>query len=159
MSSIILTSSFRLFSLLLLASLLGICFCGSALWVESLAEFSGPTATKLFQYNLRPKERAIFINYFNQATIIFLCTIILLELYYSSSKIMVHRNTVFIREDAKLARNTHRYTYSTWNLTSLNLVILFAHVIVTWCYRGRNPQKLVPTRWWKLRIFSTISPK
>ena len=69
MSSIILTSSFRLFSLLLLASLLGICFCGSALWVESLAEFSGPTATKLFQYNLRPKERAIFISYFNQATI------------------------------------------------------------------------------------------
>ncbi len=113
MSSIILTSSFRLFSLLLLASLLGICFCGSALWVESLAEFSGPTATKLFQYNLRPKERAIFITYFNQATIIFLLTIILLELYYSSSKIMVHRNTVFIREDAKLARNTHRYTYST----------------------------------------------
>ncbi len=26
---------------------------------------------------------------------------------------MVHENTVFIREEAKLARNTHLYTFST----------------------------------------------
>ncbi len=28
---------------------------------------------------------------------------------------MVHGNAVFIREEAKLVRNTHRYTFSTQN--------------------------------------------
>ncbi len=33
---------------------------------------------------------------------------------------MVHGNAVFIREEAKLARNNHRYTSST-SLTSLSI--------------------------------------
>ncbi len=33
---------------------------------------------------------------------------------------MVHGNAVFIREEVKLARNTHRYTFSTQNFTSFN---------------------------------------
>ncbi len=33
---------------------------------------------------------------------------------------MVHGNAVFIREESKLARNTHRYTFSTRNFTSFN---------------------------------------
>ena len=58
---------------------------------------------------------------------------------------MVHGTAVFIREGAKLARNTHQYTFSTRNLTSFNSVNfpeqkanytagckkLFAHVIMT----------------------------
>ena len=59
---------------------------------------------------------------------------------------MVHGNAVFIREEAKLARNTHRYAFSTQNFTSFNSVNfpehkanytitgckkLFAHVIMT----------------------------
>ncbi len=35
---------------------------------------------------------------------------------------MVHGNAVFIREEAKLARNTHLYTFSTRNFTSFNSV-------------------------------------
>ncbi len=35
---------------------------------------------------------------------------------------MVHGNAVFIREKAKLARNTHLYTFSTRNFTSFNSV-------------------------------------
>ncbi len=35
---------------------------------------------------------------------------------------MVHGNAVFIKEEAKLARNTHLYTFSTRNLTSFNSV-------------------------------------
>ncbi len=35
---------------------------------------------------------------------------------------MVHGNAVFIREEAKVARNTHRYTFSTQNFTSFNSV-------------------------------------
>ncbi len=34
---------------------------------------------------------------------------------------MVHGNAVFIREEAKLARNTHPYTFSTRNFTSFEL--------------------------------------
>ena len=58
---------------------------------------------------------------------------------------MVHGNTVFIREEAKLARDTHQYAFSTRNFTSFNSVNfpehksnyttgckkLFAHVIMT----------------------------
>ncbi len=33
---------------------------------------------------------------------------------------MVHGNAVFIREEAKLARNTHWYTFSTRNFTLLS---------------------------------------
>ena len=58
---------------------------------------------------------------------------------------MVHRNVVFIREEAKQVRNTHQYTFSTRNFTSFNFVNfaehktnyiagckkLFAHVIMT----------------------------
>ena len=58
---------------------------------------------------------------------------------------IVHGNAVFIREEAKQARNTHRYTFSTRNFTSFNSVNfpehkanytagckkLFAHVIMT----------------------------
>ena len=54
----------------------------------------------------------------------------------------VHRNAVFIREEAKLARNTHQYTLSTRNFTSFNFPEhksnytagykkLFAHAITT----------------------------
>ncbi len=35
---------------------------------------------------------------------------------------MVHGNAVFIREEAKLARNTHLYTFSMRNFTSFNSV-------------------------------------
>ena len=35
---------------------------------------------------------------------------------------MVHGNVVFIREEAKLARNTHLYTFSKRNFTSFNFV-------------------------------------
>ncbi len=35
---------------------------------------------------------------------------------------MVHGNAVFIREEAKLARNTHLYTFSIRNFTSFNSV-------------------------------------
>ncbi len=35
---------------------------------------------------------------------------------------MVHGSAVFIREEAKLARNTHLYTFSTRNFTSFNSV-------------------------------------
>ncbi len=35
---------------------------------------------------------------------------------------MVHGNVVSIREEAKLARNTHPYTFSTRNFTSFNSV-------------------------------------
>ncbi len=35
---------------------------------------------------------------------------------------MVHGNTVFIREEAKLARNTHLYAFSTRSFTSFNSV-------------------------------------
>ncbi len=35
---------------------------------------------------------------------------------------MVHGNAVFIREKAKLTRNTHLYTFSTRNFTSFNSV-------------------------------------
>ena len=35
---------------------------------------------------------------------------------------MAHVNAVFIREEAKLARNTHLYTFSTRNFTSFNSV-------------------------------------
>ncbi len=35
---------------------------------------------------------------------------------------MIHGNAVFIREEAKLARNTHLYTFSTRNFTSFNSV-------------------------------------
>ncbi len=35
---------------------------------------------------------------------------------------MVHENAVFIREEAKLARTTHLYTFSTRNFTSFNSV-------------------------------------
>ncbi len=35
---------------------------------------------------------------------------------------MVHGNTVFIRKEAKLARNTHLYTFSMRNFTSFNSV-------------------------------------
>ena len=35
---------------------------------------------------------------------------------------VVHGNTVFIREETKLDRNTHRYTFSTRNFTSFNSV-------------------------------------
>ncbi len=35
---------------------------------------------------------------------------------------MVRGNAVFIREEAKLARNTHLYTFSTRNFTSFNSV-------------------------------------
>ena len=58
----------------------------------------------------------------------------------------VHANAVFIREEAKLARSTHRYAFSTWNFTSFNSINfpeyksnytagckkLFAHMIMTW---------------------------
>ncbi len=58
---------------------------------------------------------------------------------------MVHGNAVFIREEAKLARNTHQYTFSMRNFYSFNSVNfpeykmnytadckkLFAHVIMT----------------------------
>ncbi len=40
---------------------------------------------------------------------------------------MVHGNAVFIREEAKQARDTHRYTLLTWNFTSLNSVNLPEH--------------------------------
>ncbi len=33
---------------------------------------------------------------------------------------MIHGNAVFIREEAKLAGNTHRYTFSMRNFTSFN---------------------------------------
>ncbi len=36
---------------------------------------------------------------------------------------MVHGNAVFIREEAKLARNTHLYTFSMRNFTSFNSVL------------------------------------
>ena len=69
---------------------------------------------------------------------------------------MVHGNAVFIREEAKLARNTHLYTFSTRNFTSFNSVNfpehksnytagckkLFAHVTLggvahkSWYLRG-----------------------
>ncbi len=39
-------------------------------------------------------------------------------------------NAVFIRKEAKLARNTHRYAFSMRNFTSFNSK-LFAHVIMT----------------------------
>ncbi len=56
------------------------------------------------------------------------------------------QHTVFIREKAKQARNTHRYTFSMQNFTPFNSINfpeykanytagckkLFAHVIVTW---------------------------
>ncbi len=60
---------------------------------------------------------------------------------------MVHGNAVFIREEAKLARNTHRSAFSTRNFTSFNSVNfpehksnyctagckkLFAHVNMMW---------------------------
>ena len=35
---------------------------------------------------------------------------------------IVHGNAVFIREEAKLARNTHPYTFSTGNSISFNSV-------------------------------------
>ncbi len=35
---------------------------------------------------------------------------------------MVHGNAVFIREEAKLARNTHWYTFSMLNFTTFNIV-------------------------------------
>ncbi len=35
---------------------------------------------------------------------------------------MVHGNAVFIREEAKLARNTYLYTFSTRNFTSFNSI-------------------------------------
>ncbi len=35
---------------------------------------------------------------------------------------MVHGNAVFIREEAKLARNTHRYAFSTRDFTSCNSI-------------------------------------
>ncbi len=35
---------------------------------------------------------------------------------------MVHGNAVFIREEAKLARSTHLYTFSKRNFTSFNSV-------------------------------------
>ena len=35
---------------------------------------------------------------------------------------MVHGNSVFIREEAKQARNTHRYTFSMRNFTPFNSV-------------------------------------
>ncbi len=58
---------------------------------------------------------------------------------------MAHGNAVFITEEAKLARNTYRYTSSMQNFTSLNSINLpehkanytvgckklFAHVIMT----------------------------
>ncbi len=58
---------------------------------------------------------------------------------------MVYGNAVFIREEAKLARNTHRYAFSTRNFTSFNSINfpelksnytagykkLFAHMIMT----------------------------
>ncbi len=60
---------------------------------------------------------------------------------------MVHGNAVFIREEVKLARNTHRYAFSMQNFNSFNSVNfpehksnytngckkLFGHVIMTWC--------------------------
>ncbi len=71
---------------------------------------------------------------------------------------MVHGNAIFIREKAKQARNSHRYTFSTRSFTSLNSFNfpedkakykmgckkLFPYVIMTWRYMGRYPQKLVP---------------
>ncbi len=83
---------------------------------------------------------------------------------------MVHGNTVFIREE--LARNTHQYTFSMRNFTSFNSVNFPEHKkqttllaarnhLLTWLWRdarGHYSQKLVPTRSWKLCIFSTISP-
>ncbi len=58
---------------------------------------------------------------------------------------MVHGNAVFIRKEAKLARNTHRYAFSAQNFTSFNsgnfpehksnytagCNKLFAHMIMT----------------------------
>ncbi len=35
---------------------------------------------------------------------------------------MIHGNAVFIREEAKLARNTHCYAFSARNFTSFNSV-------------------------------------
>ncbi len=40
---------------------------------------------------------------------------------------MVHGSTVFIREEAKLARNTHRYTFSMRNFTSFNSINIPEH--------------------------------
>ena len=40
---------------------------------------------------------------------------------------MVHGNAVFIREEAKLARNTHWYAFSMPNFTSFNSVNLPEH--------------------------------
>ncbi len=40
---------------------------------------------------------------------------------------MVHGNAVFIREEAKQARNTHWYTFSKRNFTSLNFVNFSEH--------------------------------
>ncbi len=66
---------------------------------------------------------------------------------------MVHGNTIFIREEAQLARNTHLvYAFSTQNFTSFNSINfpehksnytagckkLFAHVIMTRA-RGHCP--------------------
>ncbi len=82
---------------------------------------------------------------------------------------MVHGNAVSIREEAKPARNTHRYMYIfnaklhffqlLFNFPEHNANYtmdckkLFAHVIMTWGIT----HKLVPTQSWKLHFFSTIS--
>ncbi len=92
---------------------------------------------------------------------------------------MVHGNAVFIREEAKLARNTRLYTFSTRNFTPFNSVNfpgvmlgslsikqttpLAAEIICSRDYdmtlRGVAHKKLVPTPSCKLHVFSTISPK
>ncbi len=41
---------------------------------------------------------------------------------------MVHGNALFIREEAKLARNTLRHTFSTRNFTSLNSINFPEHI-------------------------------
>ncbi len=71
---------------------------------------------------------------------------------------MVHGNAVFIREKAKLARNTHRYTFSSETsllptpLTSLSIkqtTLLAAEIICSHDYDVMQGD--VPHKSWYLR--------
>ncbi len=49
-----------------------------------------------------------------------------------------YEHTVFIREEAKQARNTHRYTFSTRNFTPFNSVNFPEYIKQTTLLAARN---------------------
>ena len=51
---------------------------------------------------------------------------------------MIHGNAVFIREEAKLARNTHLYTFSTRKTAILSTQLTFPSIKRTTPLTTRN---------------------